>query len=171
MCKNLLLLEVNLIMHILILLRSLLFFIGNLREYYYWKITLGLHLQNFCGAVPHHLPDRGTITYYWQMLHTSVLFCNCFLAVYSGSRYSAHCLWTKTFTLKESQAWFIWDFWGVKLFLLLGDCGTWNRDPSVSYWQNEGVGKGSSVVEMALSWLPFFSMSLACHLVFSEQAM
>lgn len=71
------------------------------------------------------------------MLDTRILFCNCFLAANSGSRCSAHCLGTETFTVKESQALFIWDFWDVKLFPLLEDYGTWNRDPRLSYLKQQ----------------------------------
>lgn len=86
------------------------------------------------------------------MLDTGVLSCNCFLAADRGSRCSAHCLGIETFTVKESQTLFIWDFWDVKIFPLVEDYGSWNSDPCLSYLKQQSRERscGNGFVVIAL---------------------
>lgn len=117
-CRNkLLLMQVDIIMHIFVLFRSVFFFIGNLRENCYWKITLRL-IYRTSVVLSRITYQTEAQWHFWWMLCTCVLF---FSWPISGSRYCALCLCIETFPLEESQGSFICDFCNANLFPLLGD--------------------------------------------------
>lgn len=130
--------QVDLIMHVFVLFSSVLFFIGNLREYCYWKITLGPFTEFLCCCPTSPVRWKHRNIFGECCIHVSSSLADLYLAPdtvpFAWILRPSH--W------KNPRAgWSL--ILGMPSFFHFLDHGTWDGDGSLSYLKNEGVGKGS----------------------------